>query len=146
MKFRTHSDGTTRLASGARTQAAARTGLTVLHRELDLDDLVLAVIDSWRPTDTGVALGTGGLLSLPVDVKLACGKAGLLLGLPFDIGVCGADQAKAIILLASVQQLGIDIAGIDDMLVEQQVLLLEPFMKAVSYIASHLAHSYGPLE
>jgi hypothetical protein len=71
------------------TQRAARTGLTVFHREFDLDHLVLALVDSRSPTETRVTLGTGRLLGLPVDGKLACGEARLLLSLPFAIGSGG---------------------------------------------------------
>ena len=77
-----------------------------------------------------VAFGAGGLLGLPIDVKLARREALFLLSLPFDIGTGGANQIDAIILLTAVQQLGIDIARIDDMLLGQQFLLLEPFMNA----------------
>jgi hypothetical protein len=68
------------------------------------------------------------LLSLPIDGKLTRREACLLLGLPFDIGMGGADEINAKVLLTAVQQLRIDIAGIDDMLLGQQVFLLEPFM------------------
>jgi hypothetical protein len=79
-------------------------------------DLILAEVLGWGPADTRVPFGTGGLLGLPIEVKLGCREAHLLLGLPFDIGACGANQINGIILPTAVQQLGIDIAGIDDML------------------------------
>ena len=79
-----------------------------------------------------MAFGAGRLLGLPIDVKLTRREALFLLGLPFDIGAGGANQINAIILRAAVQQPGINIAGIDDMLLGQQFFLLEPFMDAGS--------------
>jgi hypothetical protein len=104
--------------------------LTILAGELDFDDLIRAIVDGGGPTDTGMTFGTSRLLSLPIDGKPTRFEARLLLGLPFDIGMGGADQVNAIVLLTTVQQLGIDIAGIDEMLLGQQVFLLEPFMNA----------------
>ena len=104
--------------------------MTVLDGEFDLDDLILAVVNGRSPADTGVALRAGGLLGLPIDVKLARRETHLLLSLPFDIRARGANQIDTIVLLTAVQQLGIDIACIDQMLVGQQFLLLESFMDA----------------
>jgi hypothetical protein len=128
----THGDGATWVTRGVRTQGTTGTALTVLDGELDLDHLSLAVVDGRGPTDTRVAFGAGGLLGLPIEVKLARLKAHLLQGLPFDIGARGAYQINTIILLTAVQQLGINIARIDDMLLGQQFLLLKPFMDAGS--------------
>src|SRR6266705_150754 len=123
-----HGDGTTWITRGVGTQWATGTTLTILAGELDFDDLILAIVNSWGPTDTCMTFRADSLLGLPIDGKLTCLKARLLLGLPFDIGMGGADQVNAIVLLTAVQQLGIDIAGIDDMLLGQQVFPLEPFM------------------
>ena len=65
--------------------------------------LILAVVDGGRPADTSVAFRTGRLLGLPVDGKMPRVKAGLLLGLPFDIGARQTNQVNAIVLLAAVQ-------------------------------------------
>src|SRR5579859_1185551 len=111
-----HSDSTTWITSGVRTRGTAGTALAVLDGEFNLDHLSLAVVDGRSPADTAMTFGTGRLLSLPIDVKLTRLEALLLLGLPFDIGARGTDQINAVILLTAVQQLGIDIAGIDDML------------------------------
>ena len=86
-----HGDGTTRVTGGVGTQWATGTTLTVLDGELDLDDLILAIVDGGGPADTGAAFGTSSLLSLPINGKLTCFEARLLLGLPFDIGMGGAD-------------------------------------------------------
>src|SRR5205814_5046988 len=101
---------------------------TIFDGELDLDDLRVAIVDGWSPTDTRMPLGAGGLLCLPIDIKVARRKAFFRLSLPFDIGTCGTNQIDAIILLTAVQQLGINIARIDDMLLGQQFSLLEPFV------------------
>jgi hypothetical protein len=75
-----------------------------------------------------VTLGAGRLLSLPVDGKMTRIIAHLLLSLPFDIGTRWANQIDAIIRLAAVQSLGIDIARIHDMLIRHEIFLFEPFM------------------
>ncbi len=76
--------------------------LTVFHREFDLDDLVLALVNGRGPADTGVPLGTDGLLGLPVDGKLTGSEAGLLLGLPFVITTRGTNEIDAIVLFDAV--------------------------------------------
>ena len=68
------------------------------------------------------------LLCLPIDLKLARCKALFRLGLPFDIGTGGTNEIDAILLLTAVQQPGINIARIDDMLLGQEFFLLEPFV------------------
>jgi hypothetical protein len=68
------------------------------------------------------------LLSLPSEGKPTGLKARLLLGLPVDIGMGGADQVNSKVLLTAVQPLSIDIPALDDMLFGQQVFLCEPFM------------------
>jgi hypothetical protein len=73
------------------TQRATRTTLTILAGALDFDDLIGAIVNSWGPTDTGMPFRAESLLSLPIDGKLTRREACLLLGLPFDIGVGGAD-------------------------------------------------------
>src|SRR5690348_11357249 len=93
----THRDGATRVARRVRTQRAAGTGLAISHREFDLDDRVLAVIQRRGPADTGFALGAGGLLSGPVDLKLARGEARLLLRLPVVIRPRGSYQINFIV-------------------------------------------------
>src|SRR5512135_314671 len=103
MQFRAYRDGPTRGPSRVRTQRTTGAVLTVCGRELDLDDLVLAVVNGGRPADTGVAFWARRLRGLPVDDKMPRVKASLLLGLPFDIGARRTNQVNAIILLAAVQ-------------------------------------------
>jgi hypothetical protein len=74
-----------------------------MPREFNLDDLVLAVVNGGRPTDTRMSLWAGGLLSLPVDIKMTRVVAHLLLSLPFDIGTCRTNQIDAIVLLTAMQ-------------------------------------------
>jgi hypothetical protein len=93
----THGDGATWVASGVRTQGTTGTALTVRAGEFDLDDLILAVVNGRSPADTGVALGAGGLLGLPIEVKLARREAHLRLRLPFDIRARGANQIDTIV-------------------------------------------------
>src|SRR5438067_1396843 len=113
--FRPYRDSAT-LTRRLRTQCAAWTALAVLRREFDLDDLVFAIVDGGRPTTTDAAFWAGRLFGLPIDLKMTRVKSGLLLGLPFVISTCGPNQINPIVLLALVQQLSIDIAGIDTML------------------------------
>ena len=128
VQLATQGDASTLVPSGVRTQRAAGTGLAVFDRELDRDDLILAVIESGRPTETGMAFGTRGLLGVPVNVKLTCREARLLLGLPAVISSRGSNQINSIVFLALVQQLGINVAGIHQMLRGLEVLVLEPFV------------------
>src|SRR6266516_2663677 len=99
----THRDGAARVTCGVRTQYTTGAGLAILRRKLDLDDLILAVINGRGPAHTRVPFRTGSLLGLPIEVKLGCCEAHLLLGLPFDIGACGANEIDAIVLLTAVQ-------------------------------------------
>jgi hypothetical protein len=115
--FTSHRDSATWITRGVRTRGTAGTALAVLDGEFNLDHLSLAVVDGWRPAHTGVAFGAGRLLRLPIEVKLTRLEAFLLLGLPFDIGARRADQINAVIMQTAVQQPGVDIAGINDMLV-----------------------------
>src|SRR5215469_11760354 len=89
--------GATRVTRSVCRQYAAWAGPTVFHREFDLDDLMLAVVNGRSPADTRMAFGAGGLLGLPIDVKLACLEAHLLLSLPFDSRACGANQIDPIV-------------------------------------------------
>src|SRR2546423_10304823 len=103
LQLRAHRDGTTRGPSRVRTQGTTWAVLTVCGRELDLDDLILAVVDGGCPTNAGGPFRAGRLLALPVDLKTTFVKAGLLLGLPFHIGARGTNQIDAIIFLAALQ-------------------------------------------
>ncbi len=125
--FRPYRDGAT-LTRRLRTQCQAWAALTVLRREFDLDDLVFAIVDGRRPTATHAAFWTGRLFGLPINLKLSRIKSGLLLGLPFVISTRWTNQINFVVLLAPVQQLGIDIASIDNVLIGQKLLLFEAFM------------------
>ena len=125
--FRPYRDGAT-LTRRLRTQCKAWTALTVLRREFDLDDRVFAIVNGRRPTATDAAFRAGRLFGLPIDLKLSRVKSGLLLGLPFVISTRWTNQINFVVLLAPVQQLGIDIASIDNVLIGQKLLLFEPFM------------------
>lgn len=94
----------------------ARTGLTVFRGEFDLDDLIGSVVDGWCPAEAFVSLWTGGLLCLPVDKEVAGIKARFVAGLPAVIASCRTNQLKLVVTLALHEQLGIHIAGIDNML------------------------------
>ena len=97
---------------------------------LILINFVLTLVNGWSPTDTCVTFGTGRVLGLPVDGKLTGLEAHLLLGLPAVISPRGANEINAIILLAPVQELCVNIASIDEMLPRQQVLVLQSCMDA----------------
>src|SRR3954468_22555834 len=98
LRLPTHSDGPTRIASRTRTQGTTGTALTIFDGERDLDDLGVAIVDGWGPTDTCVTFRADGLLCLPIDLKLARGKALFLLSLPCDIRTCETNQIDAKIL------------------------------------------------
>src|SRR5437016_924457 len=121
MLFRPHGDSAT-LTRRMRTQGATRAALAVLAREFDLDDLVLAIVDGGRPTATGAALRASCLFALPLNLKLTRLKSGLVLSLPFVISTRWPNQITAVMLVAAVQQLGIDIACIDHVLRGQKLL------------------------
>jgi hypothetical protein len=48
-----------------------RTGLAVLHGELDLHDLIGTVIHGWRPADAGIPAWARRPLLLPIDLEVA---------------------------------------------------------------------------
>jgi hypothetical protein len=53
------------------TQAATGAALTIFGRELDFDDLIVAIVNGWRPTDVGPTFWADCLLGLPIDGKLS---------------------------------------------------------------------------
>jgi hypothetical protein len=65
--------------------------LTILARELHLNDRMLAVIDGGRPADTGLAGWTGRVLLVPIDLEMLGVKAGSLAGLPMIIEARGVN-------------------------------------------------------
>ena len=60
---------------GARAPGATRTWLTVSHRELDLHELVAALIYGRGPTQASAPLRAGSLLLLPVEPEAPGGLA-----------------------------------------------------------------------
>lgn len=106
------------------TQATTWTISAIFDRELDLDHLILVPVESRRPANAGLTFWTGGALSLPIHLKVGCIKARLLLGLPFVIGSGRTKQIDPIGVLATVEQLCINLARIHNVLLRQQVLVL----------------------
>jgi hypothetical protein len=67
----THGD---RPSCRARAMDPTRTGLAVLHGELDLHDLSRTVIHGWRPADASIPTWARRSLLLPIDLEVACIK------------------------------------------------------------------------
>src|SRR3712207_774890 len=82
---------------GGRTLRPVGTRLAVPRRELDLDHRVRALINRGRPAETLPTTRTGGLLRLPVDVEVVCGKALPLAGLPVIVPAHGTEQVDGIL-------------------------------------------------
>jgi hypothetical protein len=59
----------------------------------------------------------GGLLRLPVDEEVAGVNPRFVAGRPSVIGSRGANQFKLVVALTLHEQFGINIAGIDNMLI-----------------------------
>ena len=107
----THGDGT---PLGTSAIDPARTRLTILHREFNLDHLICSTIDSGCPARTHTSVWTNGLLLLPIDLEVAGVEAFSRLGLPSVISARGAEQLHTVITLARHQQFSVQIAGVDD--------------------------------
>ncbi len=97
----------------------------VLGRELDLDHLVRALIDRWRPAEAGPARGARRPLVLPVDCEVLRVEALPRPGLPAVVAAGRAKQLDPIILPARHQEFGIEKAGVDDMDTRQEIAVLE---------------------
>ena len=80
---------------------------TVFVREFDLDNVIVAVVDCWCPTQAGAPGGTSGLLCLPIDGKVLGVESFLGTGLPAQIWSRRAQQIDLVVLLAGDQQFGI---------------------------------------
>jgi len=72
----TNGDGASGIAYGVRTQGARWAALTIGGRELDLDDLVGAVVNGRSPTAAFVSFQTCCLLLFPIDEKVVGIEAG----------------------------------------------------------------------
>src|SRR5215510_11845476 len=78
-----------------------RTGLAVLHGELDLHDLIGAVIHGRRPADAGIPAWARRPLLLPIDLEVARIKSLCGLRLPFTIGAHRTEQLHIVLTLAA---------------------------------------------
>jgi hypothetical protein len=112
--LRANGHGTARVADRLRTERSRRAHLSVYGRELDLDDLVFAVVNGRRPTAAGVALRARCLLVLPIDEKVVDIEACVLTGLPLMVPAGWTHQVNLVVPLALDQELCVDIAGIDN--------------------------------
>jgi hypothetical protein len=114
--FGTKSDGPSlRAFARAHALAPTRTGLAILHGALDLHDGRVAVVDRWCPTAPGMPFRADRLLLVPVNRAALGVKALLLAGLPLHIWASRPQQISPILLLASGQEFGIQVAGIYQM-------------------------------
>src|SRR6266568_7093147 len=87
----------------AGTAGQQRTAAAISGRELDLDDLVLAMVESRRPAHTRMPLGTSRRLLVPIKAKLTDIDAVIGVGLPFHIRTPGSNDFNAVVLLARDQ-------------------------------------------
>ncbi len=102
----------------ADTVKLTRTTTTIGGGELDLDHFVLPVVDGWSPIDTVLFLGTGGVLMVPIDNKLAGINALLRLRLPFHITPSGPNHFNTMLSLTADENGGGNrartLAGVDE--------------------------------
>jgi hypothetical protein len=73
------------------------------------------------PVAAGVAVGAGDLLAVPVDVEPGEVKAILVAGLPAGVRRQWADQFDAMVGAGGQEVIDADVAGVDQVLVGQQV-------------------------
>jgi hypothetical protein len=81
----------------ADTVDLARTAPAVGGGELYLDDLIGAVVNGRRPTDTVLSLGADGLLMFPINEELAGIKTLLGVSLPLDIATSRTNHFDPIV-------------------------------------------------
>src|SRR5258708_23850846 len=79
------------------------------------------------PSGTGLPLGTGRFLGLPIELEMRHIKALACFGLPTIVREDRIDQCDAIALLAPHQQLSINVASIHDLFLRQELMLGEGF-------------------
>src|SRR6266516_5336740 len=106
------------------TMFLERTWLAIFHRELDLDDLVVVLINRRRPTQTFTSSRAGGLLCIPINLETTGIKALRLFSLPLVISAGGCDQIDPILLTALNKLLRLCIIGVGQVLCGQQILFL----------------------
>src|SRR5947209_6215613 len=80
--------------------------LTIFHRKLDLDDLVVVLIDRRCPTQAFTSSRASSLLCVPINVEMTAIKALLLFGLPLVISAGGCDQIDPVLLATLHKLLG----------------------------------------
>jgi hypothetical protein len=90
-----------------------------MPRKFNLDDLVGSVVDRWGPATAGVSLWAGGLFVFPIDEKVIGIEACRLPGLPLMIAAGWTHHFEMVVLLTLHVQLGIHVAGIDNMLLRE---------------------------
>ncbi len=99
--------------------ALARTCLTIFCGEANLDDFVVAIVESRRPTDAGMSLGTDGMLALPIKNKLTRINSLIGIGLPSHISKRRANHLHPKTLTACGEDVRGHVARVQQMLVWQ---------------------------
>ena len=94
----------------AGTAGQQRTTAAIFCVELDFDDFVLPVIDSRRPADTRMPLGTNRLLLVPLNAKLTDIDPLIGVGLPLHIETPRANHFYSLLALTVDQNGSRDIA------------------------------------
>ena len=105
-----------------------RTRAAVASAKLELDHVIVAIINRWRPTDTLASCWTGCLLGFPINHKVLGVEAFPCPRLLTNIAPGWSEQVHPIFLVAIGKQLGINIAHVHQMCPRQQVLFLQRFV------------------
>ena len=120
---------------------AARTRTAIGRCEADIDAVIAAVVNALCPLATGLPLRTDGLASLPVNTEVLDAEAGRGACLPAMIMSRRSKELHAIFGGCRHEELRVEIAGVDDVDLRQQPLLLQGAMHARRNLA--IGHGCG---
>lgn len=92
--------------------------------ELQPYNVVSTVVYEGRPLDALTALGTDGLFALPIDLEVLHAETLLGARLPTIVRSSGAKEIDPVVFLALGQELGVQVAGVHELGLGEQTLLL----------------------
>src|SRR5262245_3627704 len=98
---------------------------TIFGRELYLDNVVGALVNRWRPADTGFSLRTGCLLLIPVNLEVLGVKTSPFLRLPLIILACRSKEVNTVLILAVNHKFRIEKPRINNMGIRNELTHLE---------------------
>jgi hypothetical protein len=98
--------------------------LTILGRELHLDDSTPAMIHRRHPARAGLAGRAGRVPLAPIKLDVLGGKADPFAGLPVIIEVCGPQEIHAIGVATFDEECGVQKTGVHDMGPRQEAPLV----------------------